>query len=136
MAPKRSMTPQHKASLAEGRAAGRAARAYLEALEASKPKRGRKISTETLVERLSETNEKVNSEGDPLRRLILVQQALDLEAEVQRRGGDSGPDLASLEKDFVNVAKAYSDSKGISYAAWREIGVSPSVLKAAGLTRS
>jgi hypothetical protein len=135
MATKRTMTTQHKAALAEGRVAGRAVRAYLEGLEANKPKRGRKVSTETLVQRLSEANEKVNSENDPLRRLILVQQALDMEAEIERRGGDKGPDLASLEKDFVKVAKAYSDSKGITYAAWREIGVSPSVLKSAGISR-
>src|SRR5689334_9539098 len=45
MAPKkktRAMSDEHKAALAEGRAQGRAVRLYLEALEANKPKRGRK----------------------------------------------------------------------------------------------
>ena len=135
-APKRTMSAEHKQALAKGREAGRAVREYLNALEANRPKRGRKVTTETLVERLNDTNEKVNAETDPLRRLNLVQQALDIEAELARRGGDDGPDMAALEKAFVRHAKSYSASKGISYAAWREIGVTPSVLKAAGISRA
>lgn len=43
MAPRTGhMSDDHKAALAEGRAQGRAVRAYLEGLEASKPRRGRK----------------------------------------------------------------------------------------------
>ena len=34
-------------------------------------------------------------------------------------------DLSGLEADFVSVAKEYSQRKGISYAAWREVGVEP-----------
>src|SRR3954452_24129446 len=131
-APKRTMTKEHKEALAKGRESGRAVREYLNALEVNKPKRGRKVTTETLVERLNDTNEKVNAETDPLRRLNLVQQALDIEGELARRGGDDGPDMAALEKAFVGHAKSYSASKGISYAAWCEIGVAPAVLKAAG----
>jgi hypothetical protein len=134
--PKRTMTNEHKAALAKGREAGRAVREYLAALEATKPKRGRKITLETLNARLDSTNDKVNEETDPLRRLLLVQQALDLEAEIDRRSGDSGVDLPALEKAFAKHAKAYSESKGISYQAWREIGVAPGVLKAAGIARS
>jgi hypothetical protein len=40
--PKRAMSKQHKAALAVGRAEGLAVRRYLDALEAHKPKRGRK----------------------------------------------------------------------------------------------
>lgn len=133
---KRTMTKEHKEALARGRESGRAVRAYLNALEASRPKRGRKVTTETLAARLNDTNEKVNDEQDPLRRLNLVQQALDIEAELERRGGDAGPDLPTLEEAFVKYAKSYAESKGISYAAWREIGVAPAVLKDAGITRS
>ena len=39
---KRTMSAEHKAALAEGREQGRAVREYLEALEAHKPRRGRK----------------------------------------------------------------------------------------------
>ena len=119
------MTNEHKQALAKGREAGRAVREYLNVLESNRPKRGRKVTTETLIERLNDTNEKVNAETDPLRRLNLVQQALDIEAELARRGGDDGPDMAALEKAFVRHAKSYSQSKGISYAAWREIGSHP-----------
>jgi hypothetical protein len=135
-APKRTMTDAHKKALAQGRESGRAVREYLAALEANKPKRGRKVSIESLNARLDATNRKVNAEADPLRRLLLVQEALDLEAEIDRRGGDSGPDMKTLEKGFLKHAKAYSVAKGISYTAWREIGVTPAVLKAAGITRA
>jgi hypothetical protein len=135
MAPKRTMTADHKAALAKGREAGRAVRAYLEALEANRPRRGRKVTLESLQERLNVTNERVNAEEDPLPRLLLVQQALDLEAEIHRRGGEAGVDLAAAEQQFVKYAKSYSESKGISYTAWREIGVAPSVLEAAGISR-
>jgi len=36
----------------------------------------------------------------------------------------------------VEVAKSYSSRKGISYAAWREVGVEPAVLKKAGISRA
>ena len=45
-------------------------------------------------------------------------------------------DISGLEKGFVRDAKAYSDSKGITYASWREVGVPADVLKKAGITRS
>lgn len=46
-----------------------------------------------------------------------------------------GVDLARLEDEFVVHAGAYSDTKGLSYSAWREIGVPAAVLKRAGLSR-
>ena len=49
MATKRKMTTEHKPALAKGRDAGRAVRGYLSALESSKPKRGRKVTTENLI---------------------------------------------------------------------------------------
>ena len=45
-------------------------------------------------------------------------------------------DLSGLEKEFIAAAAAYSARKGISYAAWRELGVEPAVLKKAGISRS
>ena len=45
-------------------------------------------------------------------------------------------DLSGLEQEFVDAAAAYSARKGISYAAWRELGVEPGVLKRAGIPRS
>jgi hypothetical protein len=45
-------------------------------------------------------------------------------------------DMTSIEGQFVKVAQAYSARKGITYAAWRAVGVEPSVLKKAGISRS
>jgi hypothetical protein len=41
-----------------------------------------------------------------------------------------------LRKAFVKAARPYSKSKGISYGAWREVGVPADVLRDAGITRS
>ena len=38
-------------------------------------------------------------------------------------------------RPFVNVAKAYGERQGISYASWRDVGVSAPVLKRAGISR-
>ena len=44
--------------------------------------------------------------------------------------------MAEMEADFVAVAANYGNRQGISYAAWREVGVQPDVLRRAGITRS
>ena len=127
------MSDEHKAALAEGRAQGRAIRDYLEALESHRPKRGRKRTPESIKKRL----ERVETElfdADPIRRVALIQERMDLENELL--AADGGVDLDTLERDFVKFAKDYSARKRISYHAWREVGVSPATLRAAGITRS
>lgn len=136
MPTKRTRTPmsdEHKAALAEGRNQGRAVRRYLEALEAHKPKRGRKRTTESVKKRLDRIDAEL-ANADALKRLQLIQERLDLTAELQV--ADTKVDLSGLEKEFVSAAAAYSSRKGISYAAWRELGVEASVLKRAGISRS
>lgn len=136
MATKRNRTPmsdEHKAALAEGRNQGRSVRRYLEALEAHKPKRGRKRTPESMQKRLDRIDAELVS-ADPLKRLQLIQERLDLKAELDAAG--EKVDLSGLEKEFVAAAAAYSARKGISYAAWRELGVEASVLKQAGISRS
>jgi len=129
--PKRStMTDTHKAALAEGREQGRAIRAYLEALEHSAPKRGRKRTAASIDKRLAAIDAQLG-DADPLRRVNLIQERLDLTQE--RESLDVTVDLAALEAGFIAVAKPYSERKGISKAAWREIGITPAVLKAAGI---
>lgn len=129
----RTMSDTHKAALAEGRAQGRAVRHYLEALESSKPKRGRKRTRESVAKRL-EAVEALLETADPVKRLQLSQERLDLEAELA--ADEETVDLAGIEAGFLAAAKPYSERKGISYAAWREIGVPASTLRAAGITRS
>ena len=131
--PKRPMTDQHKAALALGRAEGRTVREYLDGLRASKPKRGRKRTTDSINARLAAIDEELAS-ADPLSELKLVQERMDLTIELANM--DSGVDLTSLEAEFVKVAQGYSERQGISYAAWREVGVEASVLKRAGISRA
>ena len=136
MATKRSRTPmsdEHKAALAEGRNQGRAVRRYLDALEAHKPKRGRKRTTESVQTRLGRIDQEMPN-ADALKRLQLIQERLDLTAELE--AADTKVDLTELESGFVSAAADYSARKGISYAAWRELGVEPAVLKRAGIRRS
>jgi hypothetical protein len=127
------MSDEHKAALAEGRNQGRAVRRYLEALDAHKPKRGRKRTPESMQKRLDRIDVELAG-ADPLKRLQLIQERLDLKAEVDAAG--EKVDLSGLEDEFVSAAASYSGRKGISYAAWRELGVEPGVLKRAGISRS
>jgi hypothetical protein len=126
------MSAAHKAALAKGREQGRAVRAYLVALEGHKPKRGRKRSAESITKRITAIDSQLAS-ADPLRRVVLIQERLDLTSELE---APKAEDLGQLEDGFVKVAKAYGDSKGISYAAWREVGVPAAVLAKAGIGRS
>lgn len=127
------MTEAHKAALAAGRAQGLAVKNYLEGLESTKPKRGRKRTPETISAQIANVEAQL-ADAAPLARLNLIQQRMDLIAD---RDALSGPavDMDALETEFVKVAAAYSKAKSISYAAWREIGVDPAVLKRAGIGR-
>ena len=127
-----TMSAEHKAALAQGRNEGRSVRLYLEALEAHKPKRGRKRTPESITKRLDSIATAL-PDADPVSRLHLVQERLDLSAELAHLGAKI--DLTELEADFVSAAKAYSERRGISYAAWRELGVEAAVLKRAGIGR-
>jgi hypothetical protein len=129
----RAMSPEHKAALAEGRNQGRAVRQYLEALAANKPKRGRKRTPDSISKRLEKIDAEL-ADADPLKQLQLTQEKLDLEAELA--AGASTVDLGALEKGFIEAAGPYAKRKGISYTAFRQVGVPPAVLKAAGISRA
>jgi uncharacterized protein YicC (UPF0701 family) len=127
------MSDEHKAALAKGRMEGRIVREYLEGLRATKPKRGRKRTPETIKKRLDAIETELAS-ASPLDELLLVQERRDLEAELAAKS--DAIDMEALEADFVGVAKSYSESKSISYASWRDVGVPASTLKRAGISRS
>jgi hypothetical protein len=129
---KSTMTAAHKRALAEGRELGRAVRNYLDALQRNRPKRGRRRTAASMRKRLDAISTKL-SDASPLQRLQLVQERMDLRTELQQLGAKV--DLSALERQFTKAARAYSERKGISYAAWRELGVSADVLKKAGITR-
>jgi hypothetical protein len=124
-----AMTQEHKDALAQGRAEARAIKAYLKALAARKP--GRPVTRESLNKRLATVRKKLGVTDDVLRRVELIQSRLEIEralAEVDR-----AVDFANLEAGFVKHARSYSLRKGISYTAWREIGVPASALKSADI---
>jgi hypothetical protein len=132
-AKKSTMSAAHKAALAEGRNQARVVGNYLEAVEAHKPKRGRKRTADSVKKRLGNVEQELK-QASGLNRLSLLQERRNLEVELAGMQG-GGTDLSALEKEFVKVAKSYSAKKGIAYGAWREFGVAPEVLKRAGITR-
>jgi hypothetical protein len=127
------MTAEHKQALAEGRSDARVVKAYLEAIAAVRPRRGRKRSRDSIAKRL-DVIEATIEEAPPLTGLHLAQERLDLEAELA--AFDRAQDISGLELDFVKVAKRYGGRKGISYAAWREAGVGSEVLERADISRT
>jgi hypothetical protein len=129
---KRTMTAQHKAALAEGRSEGRAVKSYLEALQQNRPKRGRRRTPDSIKKRLAMIDQ-TYAGVSALQQLQLAQERMDLQRELETLGQKA--DVSALETDFVKTAKKYSERKGISYAAWRELGVSADVLKKAGISR-
>lgn len=127
------MSATHKEALAIGRAESRTVRTYLEALRRNRPKRGRKRTPESIRRRLN-TIDVEYSTADPITQLKLAQEKLDLAIELNDM--DSAKDIGPLEKEFIKVAKSYGERNGITYTAWREIGVDPAILKKAGISRS
>ena len=126
------MTTEHKAALAAGRAQGLAVRRYLEALERSRPRRGRRPSAESIERQMKEIESRLK-DADPLKRLHLIQQRKLLESRLQ--SGDATEDITSLEAGFVEAASEYGSRKGIDYSTWREAGVPADVLRRAGVHR-
>jgi hypothetical protein len=123
----------HRAAMAVGRAESRAVSEYLDMLVATRPKRGRKRTADTINARLVAIEAEFD-EAALLARVGLIQERMDLEAEPVAM--DDKVDVAEFEAAFVAVANSYSRRRGISYAAWREIGVAAVVLREAGISRS
>ena len=127
------MSDDHKKAIATGREQARAVAAYLDALENNKPKRGRKRTTESIDKQLAALDDKL-SRANAISRLSIIQDRIDLLAAKEALQNDV--DLSTYEEDFVDVAAQYGERKGISYAAWRELGVPAAILKRAGIGRS
>lgn len=127
------MTDEHKAALAAGRTQSLAVKNYLEGLESTRPRRGRKRTPETIGAQITKVETEL-VDAPPLARLKLIQQRMDLLSDLEAMSGPA-LDMAHLEAEFLKVAAAYSKAQGISYAAWREFGVEADVLKQAGISR-
>jgi hypothetical protein len=73
-------------------------------------------------EKINELTNQLDKSDDPLERLRLRQQLLDLQA----------PSLDRYEEGFVTHAKAWADEQGISAKVFTDEGVSNDVLRRAG----
>lgn len=129
-AKKRTMSDEHKAALAAGRAEGKAIGDYLDAIAAHKPKRGRKRTADSVKKQLADVEAKLD-DARGTARVELIQRRRDLEVELA--GMSATPDLTKLEAAFVKHAKAYASRKGIKKEAFKEAGVPADVLAKAGI---
>ena len=126
-----NLSPEIKEARAAARSETRAVRGYLEVLQTTSARRGRRKSPQ---QELDEVQAQLGTESDQIQRLALIQKRIDAE---QRLSESSDPvDMEALESEFVRVAKSYSARKGISYKAWREMGVSAAVLGKSGVART
>ena len=117
------------------KAEGTAIREYLKALEQNAPRRGRKRTPDGIRRQLASVVAEMEG-ATVTRQLDLVQQRINLEAELETLEQAGSIDLSALEARFVDHAAAYGERRDISHAAWREVGVSAATLKAAGIRRS
>jgi hypothetical protein len=125
------MTQSHKDALREGRKRGQIVRRYLQAIESTKPKRGRPVTPDGLRKRIADIDADLAVEKDPLRKLDLVQLKIKKEKELEEL--ESPIDFVALENEFIAVAKTYNDAKELSPEAWLELGVPRDVLRRAGI---
>lgn len=138
------MTDSHREALQVARNENRVIGAYLQVLEhnqkideQNRPKRGRRRSTESMQARLDEIVGAIGK-ASPLKRVLLIQEQMDLQKELHEatRPPQQPIDISGMEEGFSEVVASFSKRKGVSYAAWREIGVPARVLKEAGIRRT
>ncbi len=125
-----TMSNAHKKALANGRNEGRIIREYLEIVEATKPKRGRRRTPESITKRLSVITVELKT-ADPVTKVRLIQERMNLRNELASM--KTKTEIAAAEARFIKVAKSFSERNDITYDAWREFGVTPAVLKRAGI---
>ena len=126
------MSVAHKKALANGRIEGRIIREYLEIVEATKPRRGRRRTPESITRRLAAISTELKT-ADPVTQVRLIQERLNLRTELA--GMKTKNEVVAAETKFVKVAKSFSERNDITYDAWREFGVIPTVLKRAGIAK-
>ena len=110
-------------------------RRYLVALEKHQPRRGRPRTPKTLEDRLRKLDAEYE-QADPLRRLHLEQRRLDVQSQLDELLASRGEAPAELEDGFAAVAAEYAEKHGITYTAWRRLGVPARVLRKAGVSRT
>ncbi len=131
---KKPMSAEHRKALAAGRSESAAVNDYLAAINTPK-KRGRRIPNSVLQTRLKAAEERART-AIGVEKVVLHQEVRNLRARLAATREHAATDIEKLEKEFCNVAKRFSDRRGIRYGAWRDAGVSAEVLKRAGVQRT
>ena len=126
------MSAEHKAALVQGRKEAKAIKIYLDALASRRP--GRPVTRDSLEKRLASVQARLANEKDTLKQVELHQSRIEIEEALANAG--EAIDMSKMEAEFAQVASAFSDRKGISYGAWRSVGVPAAVLKKAGVARA
>ena len=126
-----SMNEEHKQALAEGRRQARIIKRYLEALNSRQ--RGRTSDPMKIQAKIKDIEAQIEKEEDPLKRVELHQRRLDTEEALG--AGQGVAKIADLENEFAEYVKDFSERKGLTYSAWREVGVPAKVLREAGVPR-
>jgi hypothetical protein len=116
----KKLTPRHKAAMAKGRTEAAHVRAYLDALEANKPRRGRQRTEATIQKQLTQVRGDLRT-ATGMKKLELVARRMELETELG--GKRTRADLSGLRKNFVKHAGSYARRKSIPKEAFREAGV-------------
>ena len=101
---KRVVSDEHKAAMAAGRTEARAVKNYLDALELTRPKRGRKRTPDSINARLEKINAELDGGADPMKRLSLTQERIDLQNELDAMDSKVDVDMPALEKAFIGAA--------------------------------
>lgn len=110
-------------------------RRYLEALDGHPTEHASAAEGDRVA--IAERIESIDAQlaaAEPAVKVRLIQERMELYSRFKALGKRTP--LDDLEKEFVAAAGAYSARKGISYAAWRQVGVDDSVLKRAGIRRA
>jgi hypothetical protein len=126
----KKLTPQHKAAMAKGRTEARHVAAYVDALEANKPRRGRQRTEATIQKQLTQVRLDLRT-ATGMQKLELVARRIELEGELDAKQARS--DLSGLRKNFVKHAASYAKRKNIPKQAFREAGVPAADIRDAGI---
>lgn len=127
------MSKEHKLAIRQGRMEASAVKAYLDSIATSSGK-ARTADPSAIQRRLKATEEKLAKETSSLKQVELIQQKLNLENAL--RATKNATEESKLEEEFIKAAGAYGRRKGISYRAWRAVGVPARVLREAGISRT
>jgi hypothetical protein len=128
----KKVTDAHKEAMAAGRREAAVVNRYVRILGERKGRQVR-IDTDDLKTRLAEAEARLHS-ARGVERVVAAQEVRDLRAQLEAApAADS--ERAVLEQEFVRIAKRFSERRGITYGAWRDVGVPVEVLERAGISR-